>query len=1687
MAGRIALIAMLLSGGSLAHAQTLPQGGSVALGAATIHGGANAVIVDQTSQRAVVNWDSFSVGQGASVTFNQPNVGAAILNRVMGATTSTIAGAVSGNGQMFLVNPNGIAITASGTVAMGGGFVASTLDISDRDFANGTLSFTGSGTGAVSNNGTINAGSGGFAALLGGKVASSGTISAPLGRIALGAGRQATLDLAGDGFLQVALPALASGDDPLVEMAGKLSGARIELRAATVAGVIRNAVNVPGEIAAQSAHAEGGTVILDGGAGGAVQVADRVDASGDRQGGAITLTGKDITLADGAKLTATGGSIGGTVLVGGGLHGEGGLPQASSVTMASDSSIDVSATGDGQGGTAVLWSNVADGASLTRFAGTIRARGAGSGEGGMVETSGHEVDSAGGLVDAGAPSGKGGTWLIDPADATITQSIANGYAATLDTGTNVTNSVTGSITWQSGVSLIKNAGVSATLTLQAGNPSGSSPITLTNATITSTSNALNLVLWTRYNSTTHEGAISITGSTITTNGGQVWMGGGLSGGTWNGLAVGLNPATTYTGDKQAIYIGSTSISTGAGNISLRGQSNVGGTITGTKNIGIWLDTGTSLTTTTGSIAIAGDVLNKYTNGTGVMLGGRAGSAAGNVLITSGSGAIAITGTGTDSSGSGSGQRDALTLAAYAAGDQTIVRSTGGAITLSGTATFLGSNYANGNTAGVRLESDTATGQVGVVSQSGAITITGTNSLEAMGPDADGLILSAANAAGSIRIGDDGTLGDSGAITINANSINQLNSNAISGSISVKTQGALTIEPFDTSFTYLRAGSGTLGFGSDWAFGTALSGFTLGKATNTAALTLNNALSVAGAVAITGGSIVLDAGLSATGAIALTTLGSGGITGSSAGTISSGGLLTLAIDNAAATGVLSGRIASVGGLTKSGAGAVTLAGASNSTGTTTIAAGTLLAGSDTAFDVSTALSLAAGAVLDLQGFSVTSGSLSGAGTVTNGASGGATLTTGGLNSSTSFSGTLQDGAGVLALTKAGSGTLSLSGTNSYSGATAIHGGTLQISSTLGLGAYAGAIALGGGATLEMSSSADQTLSGAFSGAGMLVKDTGSSTLTLAGANSYTGATTVSSGVLDLTGSWNGGGAVLQLNVASGASLTATGGVTAAGLLLSGTGSYSLTGANHIAKLSALASVGQVTFSNLDALTVGPLASTGVVQIAALGSDLTLASGAVVSSSASGDAVSLMAGSRFVNQAGAGGVVTANGRWLIHAASPSTSSFGGLDSGNTAIWNASGIGSVAQTGNRYLFTQAPVLTLIATDRSKTYGDTVSFGSAVGTDYMVSGLSSGVSGAFLPDTAATALAGSAVLSSGGAAAGEGSGAYAITMGQGTLAGLNGYQLALVDGVLTVNRAALIVTANDAAKVYDGLAYGGGGGVTYAGFMNGDTASVLGGSLGYGGTAQGAVNAGTYGLAASGLSSGNYVITYAPGTLMVSKAALTVTANIAAKTYDGLAYRGGSGVTYTGFVNGETDTVLSGSLSYGGAAQGAVNTGTYGLTVSGLQGGNYTIAYQPGVLTVSPRSILVTADSLSRLPGMPNPALTYTIAGDGLAQGDSLMGALGTSASLNSPVGSYAIEVGTLFAGANYVMRFVPGVLVVNPAVITTGMVPSLILSEISPVSVWSRLERRNGRACTTRASGEARSRDAQATDVIISFCLP
>ncbi|MBV8471847.1 MAG: filamentous hemagglutinin N-terminal domain-containing protein, partial [Hyphomicrobiales bacterium] len=439
----------------------LPSGGTVAAGAASISQSRTAMTVNQTSGRAVVNWNSFSIGQGNSVTFNQPSASSAILNRVTGSSSSTIAGQLDANGQVYLVNPNGIAITRSGAVRADGGFVASTLAISDQDFLNGNLAFGGNGVAApVDVAGAVRAGAGGFVGLIGGSVSVSGDVSVPLGKVGLGSGERATLDLTGDKFLRVAAPTGAKTTDgkALVDVSGKVNaaGGLVVLKAATVADAVRQAINIPGELSASSVRARGGAIVFSGGPGGDVNVSGRVSSSGSKKGGSIKITGRSVTLdhakvsaassvgmgglitvtGPGAvtlaasKITTNGATRGGAIRVGGDFHGAPDILAARSVTIDENSTLNANAGAAGDGGSIAVWSN-----ALTNFSGLITALGgANRGNGGSVEVSANPADHGvleyAGFADLRARRGSAGTLLLDPYNITISTGPDSGGAFT---------------------------------------------------------------------------------------------------------------------------------------------------------------------------------------------------------------------------------------------------------------------------------------------------------------------------------------------------------------------------------------------------------------------------------------------------------------------------------------------------------------------------------------------------------------------------------------------------------------------------------------------------------------------------------------------------------------------------------------------------------------------------------------------------------------------------------------------------------------------------------------------------------------------------------------------------------------------------------------------------------------------------------------------------------------------------------------------------------------------------------------------------------------------------------------------------------------------------------------------------------------------------------------------------------
>ncbi|MEA1015608.1 filamentous hemagglutinin N-terminal domain-containing protein [Sphingosinicella sp. LY1275] len=289
--------------GSAAQAQSLPTGGTVTSGSATINPGATVLTINQTSQNAALNWQSFSIGKDNAVVFVQPNSNSVALNRVLGADPSAILGSLTANGKVFLVNPNGILFGQGANVNVSG-LVASTLGLSDTDFMAGRYTFSGAG-GAVLNQGTITA-NGGYVALLGASVSNQGVIQANLGTVALAAGEAITLDVAGDGLLNVAIDTGAV--NALVENGGliRADGGRVMMTAQAAGALLRTSVNNSGIIEARTIQNRNGTIVLLGDMEtGTMSVDGVLDASAAQggNGGFIETSAANVTIADGVRVT----------------------------------------------------------------------------------------------------------------------------------------------------------------------------------------------------------------------------------------------------------------------------------------------------------------------------------------------------------------------------------------------------------------------------------------------------------------------------------------------------------------------------------------------------------------------------------------------------------------------------------------------------------------------------------------------------------------------------------------------------------------------------------------------------------------------------------------------------------------------------------------------------------------------------------------------------------------------------------------------------------------------------------------------------------------------------------------------------------------------------------------------------------------------------------------------------------------------------------------------------------------------------------------------------------------------------------------------------------------------------------------------------------------------------------------
>jgi filamentous hemagglutinin family protein len=301
------MIALILLSPGIGMSATLPQGGVISVGQGTIVNTSNTLTIKQTTDKLGVNWQSFNVGADGQVVFEQPNSKSVALNRVVGSDASTILGKIDANGQVILINPNGVIVGKDAQVNVGG-LVASTLNLTDESFQNGNYAFTTEGVknGEVVNQGTLQAAEGGYIALLGTSVKNQGVIKAKLGTAALAAGNAVTLDFAGDGLVNIQVK--ESVVNALVDNKGliKAGGGHVLMTARSSNALLNTVVNNDGVIEAKTIGHRSGKIFLDGGMeDGAVRVAGTLDASAPAtgDGGFIETSGSAVFVQDGVKVT----------------------------------------------------------------------------------------------------------------------------------------------------------------------------------------------------------------------------------------------------------------------------------------------------------------------------------------------------------------------------------------------------------------------------------------------------------------------------------------------------------------------------------------------------------------------------------------------------------------------------------------------------------------------------------------------------------------------------------------------------------------------------------------------------------------------------------------------------------------------------------------------------------------------------------------------------------------------------------------------------------------------------------------------------------------------------------------------------------------------------------------------------------------------------------------------------------------------------------------------------------------------------------------------------------------------------------------------------------------------------------------------------------------------------------------
>lgn len=416
--------------GSSTTTRANPTGGNIIAGNASIQTKGNLTQINQSSDKTIINWQTFNINPNETTQFIQPQTSSIALNRVNTSYgASKIMGNLLANGNVWIINPAGILFGPNAQVNVGG-LLVTTSNISNEDFINGNYRFNASSqsNGAIVNQGTIRIADGGIAALVAPGVENSGIIQANMGKVVLSSGNKFTLDFYGDQLIkfdvgdQVKTKAIDANGKILndaVTNSGSIiaDGGKVFISAQSAQNIVDNVINMKGYIQANTVNMKNGVIVLSGGTEGKVSVSGKLVAQSNNKGstgGKIRIKGKHINLYN-ATVDASGYSGGGRIVIGGKPKSKHPSSNSNTIYISNDSQIIADALTEGKGGHIVTFAE-----DSNRVYGKLSARGGTtSGDGGLIETSTHHYFDIAYAPNVSAQNGKGGTWLIDPYDVTI--------------------------------------------------------------------------------------------------------------------------------------------------------------------------------------------------------------------------------------------------------------------------------------------------------------------------------------------------------------------------------------------------------------------------------------------------------------------------------------------------------------------------------------------------------------------------------------------------------------------------------------------------------------------------------------------------------------------------------------------------------------------------------------------------------------------------------------------------------------------------------------------------------------------------------------------------------------------------------------------------------------------------------------------------------------------------------------------------------------------------------------------------------------------------------------------------------------------------------------------------------------------------------------------------------------------